>query len=230
MISNDSITKDSDVNNFQELISTPFRGGINALCWQRQLEGNFSEIVKKISLIENIVVISKADLLALDLTEAGQLARDIIISDISLLEAVGAAPVLNLISAYPSEEDDSFFSTDVYSYHVDSSPVPTDTFLCTYYGECSEILANAEAVQKIMVPKIREGLMKIYDIREDEFEDFCSEHFFDLHYQPKPEAEPLNLGLGNMWRLAVKHPGSEVMPCIHRAPRENVKIRLLLIC
>jgi hypothetical protein len=218
------------LNTFDELLNYSFSPEINALCWQRQLEGDFSEIVKKIPLRENIVIISKADLLALDLTEAGQLARDIIISDISLLEAEGAAPILNLISAYPSEEDDSFFSTDVYSYHVDSSPVPTNTFLCTYYGECSEILANAEAVQKIMVPEIREGLMKIYDIREDEFEDFCNEHFFDLHYQPKTEAEPLKLGLGNMWRLAVKHPGSEVLPCIHRAPKENAELRLLLIC
>ncbi len=220
----------TETKSFHELISTPFRNEINAFCWQRQLEGDFSEIVKKIPLRENIVVISKADLSALDLTEAGQLARDIIISDISLLEAEGAAPVLNLISAYPSEEGDSFFSTDVYSYHVDSSPVPTNTFLCTYYGECSEILANAEAMQKIMIPEIRDGLMKIYDIREDEFEDFCNEHFFDLHYQPKPEAEPLKLGLGNMWRLAVKHPGSEVLPCIHRAPKENAELRLLLIC
>jgi hypothetical protein len=220
----------TETNSFQELISTPFRNEINAICWQRQLEGDFSEIVRKIPLTDNIAIISKDDLLALDLTEAGQLARDIIISDISLLEAEGAAPVLNLISAYPSEEDDSFFSTDVYSYHVDSSPVPTVTFLCTYYGECSEILPNEDAIQKISIPEIREGLKNLYDVEDSDFGDFANEYFFDLHYEPKIGAMPVNLGIGNLWRLAVKHPEADVLPCIHRAPRENGEPRLMMIC
>ena len=73
------------------------------------------------------------------------------------MEAQGAAPVLNLINAYPTEDEDTFFSTDVYSFHVDSSPVASDTFLCTYYGACSEILPNKDAIQKILIPDIREG-------------------------------------------------------------------------
>lgn len=34
------------VNSFHELITTPFENGINALCWERALPGDFSEIVK----------------------------------------------------------------------------------------------------------------------------------------------------------------------------------------
>jgi hypothetical protein len=46
-----------------------------------------------------------------------------------------------------------------------------------------------------------------------------------------PDAKPLRLGLGQLWRLAVDHPGSLVLPCIHRAPEEQPgEKRLLLIC
>jgi hypothetical protein len=42
---------------------------------------------------------------------------------------------------------------------------------------------------------------------------------------------PISLGLSNLWKLAVDHPESEVLPCLHRAPKEkpNQK-RLMLIC
>ena len=131
------------------------------------------------------------------------------------------------------ERDDfPLFPTDVYSFHVDRSPVPTDTFLCTYYGAASDILPNAQAVQKILVPEIRAELKKLYQGNEDAgFEAFLSEYFFDLHYQAKPKAQPINLGLGNLWRLAVDNPQSKVIPCVHRAPKEKTgERRLLLIC
>ena len=51
------------------------------------------------------------------------------------------------------------------------------------------------------------------------------------HYQPKPDAQPINLGIGHIWRLAVDHPTQKVLPCVHRAPVENDgEYRLLLIC
>ena len=57
------------------------------------------------------------------------------------------------------------------------------------------------------------------------------EHFFDLHYQVNSDARPFSLGVGNLWKLAVDHPESKVLPCIHRAPIENNgEPRLLLIC
>ncbi len=219
------------VTSFQDLVSMPFHGKINAICWTRKLIGNFSEIANKIELNENIAVLDEDELFNLQLSEQGQLAREILLNDLKVLKAYGKAPILNLIKCYERDETYPFFPTDVYSFHVDCSPVPTDTFLCTYYGESSEILPNAQATQKVLVPEIRDELKKIYRGADEGFESFLSEHFFDLHYLPKPEARPISLGLGNLWRLAVDHPESKVLPCLHRAPKEkNGQNRLLIIC
>ena len=119
----------------------------------------------------------------------------------------------------------------MYSYHVDRSPIETDTFLCTYYGPASDILPNAQVEQKILIPEIRDKLKRLYDGPDAEFEQFLEEYFFDLHYQPKPDAQPINLGVGHLWRLAVDHPTQQALPCVHRAPVENEgEYRLLLIC
>jgi hypothetical protein len=219
------------VTNFADLVAIPFYGEMNAICWSRKLTGDFSEIVKKVELKENMAVLDQEELLALQLSEQGQLAREILLQDLKVLKAHGASPILNVIKYYESDDTYPFFPTDVYSFHVDRSPVPTDTFLCTYYGESSEILANSQAEQKVLVPEIRDELKKLYHGADEEFESFLSEHFFDLHYRAKPQATPIRLGLGNLWRLAVDHPQSQVPPCIHRAPREKTgEYRLLMIC
>ena len=219
------------VTNFHDLVSTPFHGEINALCWNRKLQGDFAEIVNKVALNEDIVELDEEELCELKLSEQGQLAREILLNDLNLLKAYGASPVLNLIRCYERDDAYSFFPTDVYSFHVDRSPVPTDTFLCTYYGESSEIISNTQAVQKVIIPEIRDGLKKLYHGADEGFESFLSEHFFDLHYQANPTERPVNLGLGNLWRLAVDHPESQVLPCVHRAPKEKTgEHRLLLIC
>ncbi len=219
------------VTNFQDLVSTPFHGEMNAICWTRTLSGDFSEIVQKIELNENMAELDEELLRALSLSEQGQLARTILLNDLQLLKAQGVSPILNLIRCYDRDESFPFFPTDVYSFHVDRSPVPTDTFLCTYYGESSEILPNAQAEQKVLLPEIRDALKKLYNGADEGFESFLNEHFFDLHYQAKPKAQPFSLGLGHLWRLAVDHPESQAAPCIHRAPREKAgESRLLLIC
>ena len=219
------------VNNFQDMFSTPFQGAINAICYSRELIGDFGEIVNKVTLNENIEVLDEADLHALQLSEQGNFAREILLNDLQQLKAHGTSPVLNLIRCYDRDDACPFFPTDVYSYHVDRSPVPTDTFLCTYYGASSDILPNAQATQKILVPEIREELKKLYSGEEEGFESFLSEFFFDLHYQAKPDASPVNLGLGNLWKLAVDHPDSLVPPCVHRAPKEKTgQTRLMIIC
>jgi len=221
----------NSVTNFHDLVSTPFAGEINAICWARELQGDFSEIVEKLILSENIKEIKEVELHELQLSDQGNLAREILINDMNLLKHHGASPVLNLIKYYDTDDEHSFFPTDVYSFHVDRSPIPIDTFLCTYYGDSSEILPNSEAIKKVLIPEIRSELKKLYTGTDIDFESFLSENFFDLHYLPKANANPISLGLGNLWRLAIDHPESLVPPCIHRAPREKSgKTRLLLIC
>lgn len=219
------------VSTFSELVGTPFQGMVNALCWKRVLDGDFKEIADKLQLKENITEVSAEDLCALQLSESGCTARETILNDIRLLTDFGASPSLNLLRCYERDEELGFISTDVYSYHVDRSTVGTDTFLCTYHGAASDILPNDQALQKILVPEIREKLRKLHNGPEAEFETFLKEYYFDLHYEPMPDAKPVNLGTGHLWRLAVDHPEQQVLPCIHRAPVENEgEYRLLLIC
>ena len=219
------------VTNFQELISTPFQGERNAICWKRELIGDFSEIVEKIEIDENIVELDLEELRELKLTDQGNLAREILLNDMKLLKNHGASPILNIIKYYERDDSFPFFPTDVYSFHVDRSPIPTDTFLCTYYGESSEIVPNSQAIQKILIPEILEELKKLYDGTEKDFEEFLRENFFYLHYQAQPNAQIISLGIGNLWKLAVDYPKSQVLPCLHRAPKEkNRQNRLLLIC
>lgn len=219
------------VSTFPELIYANFQGDLNAICWYRNLVGDFNEIVSKLQLKENLTEVSIEDLHALQLSEEGSMAREIILNDLLLLTDFGASPSLNLIKNYQRDEELDFISTDVYSYHIDRSPIGSDTFLCTYYGAASEILANNQVEQKILVPEIRQKLKVLHDGPEADFESFLTEHYFDLHYQPKPDAVPVNLGLGHLWRLAVDHPEKQAFPCVHRAPAEkNGEYRLLLIC
>lgn len=219
------------VSTFKELVSSPFKREINAICWNRTLIGDFSEIVNLVDLQENMIELDEADLLEMQLSQAGQQAREILLNDLQILKELGASPILNIIKNYERDDYYPFFPTDVYSFHLDRAPIPSSTFLCTYHGEASEIIPNLQAEQKILIPEIRSELQKLYDGPESGFESFLIENFFDLHYQAKADASIINLGIGNIWRLAVDHPESAVLPCIHRAPQEkNGERRLLLIC
>ena len=128
---------------------------MNAICWSRNLTGDLKEIVAKLHLKENITEVSIEDLLALRLSENGHLARENILKDMQLLTDFGASPSLNLLKSYERDDELDFISTDVYSFHVDRSPIGTDTFLCTYYGAASDILPNDQVEQKILIPEIR---------------------------------------------------------------------------
>lgn len=218
-------------STFSDLVETPFQNPVNAFYWKRDLQGDFAEIVSKLQLKDNITEISMNDLLSLKLSEKGIDARDCILNDFQLLSDYGASPTLNLIKNYERDDEFDFISTDVYSFHVDRSPVLTDTFLCTYFGASSNIIPNHQATQKILIPEIREKLLQLHEHSDGDFETFLEDNFFDLHYEPNPNAEIINLGLGNLWRLAVDNPEQKVLPCIHRAPLENnEELRLLLIC
>ena len=221
----------SFVSSFLDLVATDFRGSINALCWDRTLKGDFQEIVQKLKLRDNLMTVQREDLMGLDLTEDGQIARAVILNDLNLLEEQGASPILNVIDHYESDGALEGFPTEVYSFHVDRSPVPTDTYLCTYYGDASELVSSDQAIQKITVPEVREQLKKLYQGPPEGFEDFLTENFFDLHYATLPGAEIYQMHCGQLWKLAVDHPESAVKPCVHRAPRERLgQRRLLLIC
>ncbi|MBB6370595.1 DUF1826 domain-containing protein [Chryseobacterium shigense] len=219
------------VSTFAELVNTDFQGTMNTICWYRNLSGDFKEIVSKLQLNDNITEVSAEDLLALQLSENGNIAREIILNDLQLLTDFGASPSLNLLKCYERDEELDFISTDVYSYHVDRSPIGTDTFLCTYHGTSSDIIPNDQVEQKILIPEIRAKLKELHDGPEEDFETFLKDYFFDLHYQPKPGAKSTNLETGHLWRLAVDHPEQKVLPCVHRAPVEDEgEYRLLLIC
>lgn len=218
-------------STFFELVNTDFVGEKNALCWHRNLEGDFKEIVAQLQLKENITEVNPQDLLALQLSKKGNCAREIILNDLRLLADFGASPTLNLLKCYERDQEFDFISTDVYSFHVDRSPTATDTFLCTYHGAASAIIPNEQAEQKVLIPEIREKLAALHNGPSAEFENFLEENYFDLHYLAKPHGTPINLGLGHLWRLAVDHPTQQVLPCIHRAPMEKEgEYRLLLIC
>jgi len=218
------------VSNFQELISTSFHDQINAICWKRELKGDFFEIIQKLASDDNIIEISSEELQNLILSNAGQIARDVILNDLKLLTEFGASPVLNVIKNYERDDSEHLFPTDVYSFHVDRSPIPCDTFLCTYYGESSEILPNSKARQKVLIPEIHKELRKLYKGAEKDYDSFLSENFYDLHYEADADALIVKHGLGNLWRIATDYPDSPVLPCIHRAPDEKSGYRLLLIC
>lgn len=218
-------------STFDELVNNRFQGNTNAFCWQRNLLGDFGEIAGNLQLKDDITEVSVDDVLVLQLSHKGNMARQTILNDLKLLTGFGASPSLNLLKCYERDNEFGFISTDVYSYHVDRSPIAADTFLCTYHGAASDILSNDHAIQKILIPEIREELRKLHNGNEESFESFLQDHFFDLHYEALPDAQPVNLGNGHLWKLAVDHPYQEVLPCIHRAPVENKgENRLLLIC
>jgi hypothetical protein len=215
---------------FEDWFAAPFSGCVNAHVWERELAGDFEEIIQQLNPAENICEVTIEALVALPLSDAGARARAHVIADVNRLQKEGAVPTLNIIKCYDRDEVFPFFPTDVYSFHVDYSPLALPTILCTYYGKPSEILAQEDAQQKVLIPEIREALFKLYNGPAEGFEVFLVEHFFNLHYQVKQGAKPVSLGLANMWSLAVASPNAAYLPCIHRAPEEEGVWRLMLIC
>jgi hypothetical protein len=220
------------VGSFQELISTPFSGDVNALCWPRVLEGNFAEVVAALGGGEGIVPLDEEELRGLELSEAGQCAVEVMLEDQRLLIEEGLEPELNIIHHYPRDEAHGPIATDVLSFHVDSATAETDTWLCTYHGAPSEGLPNEDAILKADIPETRAELLRLHGGPDDaSFRDFLAENCYDLHYAPLPHAKPYSFGIGNLWRIATDWPGSPVLPCVHRAPEtmEGDPVRLLLI-
>jgi hypothetical protein len=220
------------VASFSELVATPFEAGINAICWERELKGDFAEVVLALGTISGVEPLEESQLAALRLSAAGQQAVATMIEDLRGLRAHTFEPVLNCIMAYPREEDAGPVRTDVLSFHADRTPIPTATWLCTYHGRPSEGLRNDEAVRRVDIPETRAALLKDYGGPDDaSFCEHLSESCYDLHYAAMPDARPFSFGIGNLWRIACEYPDAIVPPCIHRAPEEQPgdSPRLLLI-
>jgi len=211
---------------------TPMRDGINAICWERTLVGDFGEIVKKLGVGRGITSIDEERLMALELSEAGQVAREVLLQDQELLRHRELQPSLDCVNGYVNEIESELLRTDVQSWHVDSATVEADTYLCTYFGPASEGLRNEEARRRVDVPEFRAELLKLYGGEDAEgLREYLNENFLDLHYTPLPDARPFSFGLGHLWRIAIAYPSSPVPPCIHRAPETlpGNPPRLLLI-
>jgi hypothetical protein len=220
------------VHCFQELVTTRFANGVNALCWERRLEGDFAEIVERLGPGEGVITVDDDQLLALPVSAAGRVAVANLLADQRRLREHQLAPALNCIHGYPRDEAPGPVPTDVFSFHADSATVETDTWLCTYHGPASEGLRNEAARRRVEVPAIRAELLECFGGEENAaFHAFLSDHCYDLHYEPMPGARPFTFGRGNLWRIAVAWPGCPVPPCVHRAPETvpGQPPRLLLI-
>jgi hypothetical protein len=220
------------VGSFKELVSARFTRGVNALCWPRQLAGDFAEVVALLDAAEGVTVLEEAHLLSLPASPAGQVAVEALLTDQRLLRELGVAPVLNCIRGYPRDRNCGVIATDVYGFHVDSAPVRADTWLCTYHGASSQGLRNDEAERVVDVPTIRAELSRQFGGTDGPaFRAFLRDNFYDLRYVAVARAVPFSMGTHNLWRVAVEYPGSPVPACIHRAPEEPQEPcpRLLLI-
>lgn len=223
------------VQSFDELVSTRFADGVNALCWPRTLPGDFGEIAQLLGSScdssEPITTLDEARLKSLRVSVAGRVAIDQLLADLELLRNHELDPALNFISGYPRDDEPGPIPTDVFSFHADSAPVEADTFLCTYHGPASEGVRNDEARRRVDIPETRAELLKIFGGADnDDFRDYLKENCYDLHYAAVSQARHFSFGLGNLWRIAIDYPGSPVPPCIHRAPATLPgQARLLLI-
>ena len=220
------------VASFHELLTTPFADGVNALCLQRVLPGDFGEVVKFLGAGEGIIPLDEELLRSLPLSKPGRVAAEVMLEDHRLLLEQGFDPEINCIHCYRRAESTGPIATDVFSFHADSATAEADTWLCTYHGFPSEGVANEEVRRRVDVPEIRAELLRLHGGADDEaFQEFLAENCYNLHYAPLPQAQPFSFGVGNLWRIATEWPDSPVPPCVHRAPETipGDPVRLLLI-
>ena len=61
-------------------------------------------------------------------------------------------------------------------------------------------------------------LSRLYSERDDAgFQEYLAGWFRDLQYVPLPGAQPYSFGTGNLWRVAINHPGCPMPLCVPRA-------------
>jgi hypothetical protein len=218
------------VDTFQQLLETPLEGEVNALCWRRSLKGDFGEVAARLEVGQGITTLDEGQLRALELSPAGREAVEVMLEDAARLEAAGLEPVLDCVNGYVPRTEPGLLRTDVCSFHADSATAEADTFLCTYLGASTEAVRNIDALRHVDRAETRAMLLKAYGGPDDEgFADFLADHFYDLHFHVKPDAPRYSFGVGHLWRVALVHPESRTLPCIHRAPDPVPGQRRLLL-
>src|SRR5581483_5285329 len=139
-----------------------------ALCWERTLPGDFGEVVARLGAGEGMATIDDSRLANLAVSAAARRAIDVLLEDQRRLRSQGLAPILDWLASYPRDEDPGGVSTDVYSFHADSAPVETDTYLCTYHGLASEGLRNDEAQRQVDIAETRARLLALFGGEDDD--------------------------------------------------------------
>ena len=220
------------VGSFEELVSTPFEGVVNAMVWPRGLAGDFGEVADALPEGEGITVVEEDELRELTLSAAGRVARDVMLADLALLRGADLTPVLDVIHPHERPVPEGVIPTDVYSWHADSATGQADTYLCTYAGACSEGLRHDQVIPRADDPATRAMMLAEYGGEDDAgFREFLTENFYDLHFLPTSGAKPYFFGQHHLWRVSIVYPGSPVPPCVHRAPLTSAGMarRLLLL-
>jgi len=80
------------VHSFQELLTTPFQDGVNALCWPRTLVGDFGEVVAQLKPAVGITTLDGKELRKLPLSTAGKMAVKVMLADQRMLRDQGLDP------------------------------------------------------------------------------------------------------------------------------------------
>lgn len=117
------------------------------------------------------------------LSEAGKLAREILLDDWKLLkDHGGASPSLNIIRCYERDDACPFFPTDVYSFHVDRFLYPPIPF---YVRTMASQVSwrpmhkhNKSACSRIYGLQLKKYTME----HQKDLTHFWRSIFFDLHY------------------------------------------------
>ena len=87
------------VDSFDALITSAFANDCNALCWKRDLSGNFDEILRGLEPAGGIVPVDEDWLRDADLSPAGRAAARTILEDLRQLREAGPDPEVNVIGA-----------------------------------------------------------------------------------------------------------------------------------
>ncbi len=220
------------VDSLEELVSTPMRDGVNALCLRRSLEGDFAEVIRHLNAERGITTLERDQLLTLPVSAAGKVAINFMLLDQEQLQEYGFSPEIDCVNGYIGHDEQGLMRTDVCSFHVDRATDVADTYLCTYAGASSIGVCREDVILRAQVPAVRKALLADFGGEDDEgFLDYLSENFYDLHYDALPGARTFHFGVGHLWRIAIDYPGNPVPPCIHRAPDpiEGDPPRLILI-